>query len=53
MRLSPIDWPYLNMVRCKFLAPKPHGVIPSVPSKDPKLAKHSILYELVGKIKGK
>jgi hypothetical protein len=43
-RLSPIDWPCPKMVQFKFLAAKPNGVIPSGPSKDWKLAKHSILY---------
>jgi hypothetical protein len=41
------------MVRCKFLAAKPYGAMPSGPSKDRKLAKHSVLYEMVEKLKGK
>jgi hypothetical protein len=53
MRLSPIDWPYQKMVLCKFSAAETHGVIPSGPSKDQKLAKNSVLYEMVGKMKGK
>jgi hypothetical protein len=39
------------MVGCKFLAAEPYMVISSWPSKDPKLAKHSVLYEMVGKMK--
>jgi hypothetical protein len=41
------------MVGCKFLAAEAHGVIPSVPSKDQNLSKNSVLYKMVGKIKGK
>jgi hypothetical protein len=52
MRLSPIDWPCSKMVRYKFLGAKPYGVIHFGPSKDRKLAKNSVLYEMVGTIKG-
>jgi hypothetical protein len=52
-RLLPIDWPCPKMVGCKFLAAEPHGVIPSGPSKDKKLAKNSVFYGMLGKMKGK
>jgi hypothetical protein len=35
------------MVGCKFLAAEPHGVIPSGPIKDQKLAKKSVFYRMV------
>jgi hypothetical protein len=41
------------MVGCKFLAAEPHGIIPSGPSKDQKLAKHAVLYGMVGKVEDK
>jgi hypothetical protein len=41
------------MVQCHFSADEAYGVILSGPSKDRKLTKHSVLYETVGKIKGK
>jgi hypothetical protein len=41
------------MVGCKFLAAEAHGVIPSGPSKDQNLAKNSIFYRMVEKMKGK
>jgi hypothetical protein len=49
MRLSPIDWPCPKMVGCIFLTAESYGVIPFGPSKDQKMAKHSVLYEMVGK----
>jgi hypothetical protein len=53
MKLSPNDWPCSKIVQYKFLAAKPYGVILSGLSKDRKLNKYSVTYEIFGKMKGK